>query len=527
MGGDRLSSAGSVQQPALDGPVTVLLIDDTYLGARNTPLADLSVANHGSGPRHIVYRMTNPLAEGELWQSIIDQYGDRVTLCIAVADLRKQHAAIGQALSWERTASEIATAVRSRPEFSRVARTIVNVGYGGAVIVERNGGSTLIYDPFHQEGDWERQRPGFPFGIGVCIAVGAALEAATRPETPDWVAAVSSVLCASRVGVEVGHQLSVEDGRAFLRFPFEEVSATFLAGDTNETSHIAPIPEESDSRLFDHAFTRGYRVAATEIALNGDRDACRSLLVERMGAWATVDRTEIESMRSLRNIAGEYLSQPRRGRLLNLAVFGPPGSGKSFAIKQMAKQWAGGPNNLSTLEFNVSQFSAPTGLPAALQRVRDCAVEESIPLVFWDEFDTQCGGHELGWLSQFLAPMQDGTFLENESVRPSDRSGHLHLRWWHPRHHGELQIARGRNSGRESNRLSQPFAWICRYSWSKSIGRKGRNVPVVASAVAPSGSSRKGAPVVHLRSAQHRSRGNARVARCRALPARLAFNGID
>ena len=230
--------------------------------------------------------------------------------------------------------------------------------------------------------------------------------------------AITSSLCASRVGVDVGQLLSVEEGRTYLRFPFDAVSSTFLAGDSGETFHVAPIPEASDWRLFDHAFTGGYRDAASEIALNGDREACRSLPVERMGAWASVDRTEIESMRSLRNIVGEYLNQPRRGRPLNLAVFGPPGSGKSFAIKQMAKQWAGGPINLSTLEFNVSQFSAQTDLPAALQRVRDCAVEESIPLVFWDEFDTQFGGRELGWLAQFLAPMQDGTFLENGTARP-------------------------------------------------------------------------------------------------------------
>jgi hypothetical protein len=157
---------------------------------------------------------------------------------------------------------------------------------------------------------------------------------------------------------------------------------------------------------------------AARIVVEGDIDACRDLPVERMGAWSSIDRTEIESMRSVRNIIREYLQQTQRARPLSLAVFGPPGSGKSFAIKQMAREWMGGTTRITVLEFNLSQFAAAAALPAALQRVRDCAVEGTLPLVFWDEFDTQLGGRELGWLAHFLAPMQDGAFVEDGVARP-------------------------------------------------------------------------------------------------------------
>src|SRR5262249_32194103 len=151
--------------------------------------------------------------------------------------------------------------------------------------------------------------------------------------------------------------------------------------------------------IFAKTFETGYRAVAARIAVEGDTEAVKGLPVERMGAWASVDRTEIESMRSVRNIIAEYLSQPHPTRPLSLAVFGPPGAGKSFAIKQMARGWAASGVQMTVLEFNLSQFRSAAMLPAALQRVRDCAVEGSLPLVFWDEFDTIFEGRALGWLA--------------------------------------------------------------------------------------------------------------------------------
>jgi len=41
-----------------------------------------------------------------------------------------------------------------------------------------------------------------------------------------------------------------------------------------------------------------------------------------------------------------------------------------------------------------------------------------LPLVFFDEFDTTLAGTELGWLRYFLAPMQDGQFLDRGAPHP-------------------------------------------------------------------------------------------------------------
>lgn len=142
--------------------------------------------------------------------------------------------------------------------------------------------------------------------------------------------------------------------------------------------------------------------------------------MERIGAWSSVDRMEIESIRSVRNIMAEYIAQYKRGvrleRPLSIAVFGPPGAGKSFAIKQIAKVLLSGESKM--LEFNLSQFKTVGGLAGAFHRVQDVVLSQYLPVVFWDEFDTPLEGQELGWLRHFLAPMQDGEFREEGIPHP-------------------------------------------------------------------------------------------------------------
>jgi hypothetical protein len=51
------------------------------------------------------------------------------------------------------------------------------------------------------------------------------------------------------------------------------------------------------------------------------------------GKYTTADRGEIERLNSIRNLIVGYLGNPTDARPLSFAVFGPPGSGKSFAVK--------------------------------------------------------------------------------------------------------------------------------------------------------------------------------------------------
>jgi hypothetical protein len=132
-----------------------------------------------------------------------------------------------------------------------------------------------------------------------------------------------------------------------------------------------------------------------------------------------VDRQEIESLRSIRSLVSEYVAQPHPKRPLSIAVFGPPGSGKSFGITQLALALR--PGEIEPKEFNLSQLRSTDELLYAFHEVRDIGLGGKIPLVFWDEFDGDYQG-TYGWLRYFLAPMQDGKFQHGNLTHPIGRA---------------------------------------------------------------------------------------------------------
>jgi len=135
----------------------------------------------------------------------------------------------------------------------------------------------------------------------------------------------------------------------------------------------------------------------------------------KLGALTTVDRWEIESFSNIRNLILDYANADSI-RPLSIAVFGSPGSGKSFGVTQIAMNIL--PGKIEKLEFNVSQFVSPIDLGAAFQKVRDVILEGKLPLVFFDEFDSDKDGAALGWVKSFLMPMQDGRFRDESGEHP-------------------------------------------------------------------------------------------------------------
>jgi ATPase family associated with various cellular activities (AAA) len=370
-------------------------------------------------PGATIIKMCSPLCSGALWEELKERHLELLTVVVSLSDLRKSGWHVGYSLSWEQIYTEILAAVRNS-ELRDAKRVIVMLGAAGAVIVRRDDPDCLVFDRYNQEGDWENEHSGLVVGHASCMVASIAWALINGAGEPEVIAAMKKGINASRELHLNGYKQYGCGSDLRLRFPYKVVRGA-IKGEEADFAYECPFPDEGTlCSILDTKVQGNYSSKALDVALHGPEGTLPSVPIEKIGRWSSVDRGEIESMRSVQNILSEYVNQYKRGkrleRPLSIAVFGPPGSGKSFAIKEMAASLF--PGELTRIEFNLSQLDGAEELDSALHEVRDLALAQKLPLVFWDEFDCPLEGSELGWLRYFLAPMQDGEFRQGGISHP-------------------------------------------------------------------------------------------------------------
>ncbi len=446
----------------LEGQPDLLVIQDSGLGFRNCSEGWPEVLTGEPGgklPRDIILKLGqyNESKENPLLDKITELgLADRTTIVTTISDLRSCAVKIGISLSWERMLEEVVAAVLSKncpflyPVAKRVKykQVIVTLGASGAIIVDKDT-STLIFDRSGQEGDFASQFPGQMMGYHTCLLGALAAAWAKEPEQVDWVEASCIGIKLARALHVQGYEVVENDNYRQLQFPHKTIVNTYqkmtcadnatliyphnLIGDLGQFSTkndiIVSANDRSPWTILEENLLRnkkyryslqdplsGVNECARNIVINGPLGALPDVPVEAIGAWSSADRHEIEGVRSVNNAMKDYLTQKNLEKPLCVAVFGPPGAGKSFVVKEIAKGL--GISEDAQLTFNLTQFESPDELQTAFSEIRDLKLKGIMPLIFWDEFDTLCEGHTLGWLRYFLAPMQDGEYTDRGIPRP-------------------------------------------------------------------------------------------------------------
>ena len=454
------------------GPANLLVIEDSGLGFRAAADGWPEALDGPPLPEHILLKLgqysdgraTNSRADMNPLLARLDERGlaDRTTVLTSVADLRACAVRIGISLSWERLLEEIVRAVRS-PACPFVAgdgpdivfhQVIVSVGASGAVVIGRDG-YALVFDRAGQEGDFQRLFPGGMVGYNTCLAAALVAAWAGGRASDDWNQAVADGVGLARLLHLHGYDVLREPAPARLQFPYETLAAAYrarrapagpptgqpdddnlkrvwdlgvfedrgkLASDERERGAWSVLQEvvvagAGRSQALGAARIEQVRQCAQQIAREGPDQPLQQVPIETVGDWRSADRHEIEGVRSVHNAMRDYLDGKDQHTPLAVAVFGPPGAGKSYAIKEIAKGL--GIEKEAQLTFNLSQLKSPEELYRAFHQVRDLHLKGKSPVVFWDEFDTPCQGKPLGWLRYFLAPVQDGQFTEGGTVHPT------------------------------------------------------------------------------------------------------------
>lgn len=421
----------------------LVMLDDASLGFRDHkeywPQAILS----NKAKPWVLLKMAWPVAKGQLWDYLLRNHADRLVALMTVNDLRRHiDVHISRQISWERTAQDLVWDLLYNSHTNVLAQclhVVVSLDTAGAVLLSRKASGTLeaflFFDPTVMEGEWGRNHKGYMIGYTTCLAAGIGRELILNTSDPNLPKGIQSGIHAMRsLHVEGYGDAGADLSKYPVAFPVSKVAADLVA----DGGHLAVVqiknPAQAHSAeaittatALTHPFWTiledqnpgSLEEVAQQLVREGLEHALPGVPVRRFGGLVTVDRREIEALNSISCLVGEYCRRPSK-RPLSIAVFGPPGSGKSFAIKQIANSVL--PGEIGDLTFNLSQFDDPADLLDAFHQVRDKALTGKLPLVFWDEFDTSLQDQPVGWLRYFLAPMQDGEFQEGQLVHPIGRS---------------------------------------------------------------------------------------------------------
>ena len=424
------------------------LIDDGGILFRQSVSKDVWPVFEGSSGRWFLLKMSWPLCRGDLWAAI-EPARDRLIVVVSAADIRRGDVQINPRLSWEQCVEHTIQALRSDPtagDLLEAAHVIISYESEGALWFERGseaGGSTwrLLFSHDALEGDHARQFEGTASGFQTCFTVGIAHRlmahhaAKANPGAPGPFGdrqvmcealkrGIASGLATRRLLLEIGHgpvggetpgvpivplgRCAADTANKQGGFVLVEVPDSVREGSGCQWTILG----RTEAGTGDPAASLSPLTGLAQLTALHGTDALSDMPALRMGGLFTVDRSEIESLRILDAIVRDYERGAVQNRPLSIGVFGPPGAGKSFGVKALARAVLGDKSQF--LEFNLSQFKGPDELIGAFHRVRDAVLRGTTPVAFWDEFDSQ----QYRWLQYLLAPMQDGTFQDGQINHP-------------------------------------------------------------------------------------------------------------
>lgn len=145
-----------------------------------------------------------------------------------------------------------------------------------------------------------------------------------------------------------------------------------------------------------------------------DSDVRNGASIRSFGRLVSFSDAEGRALDDLKGLIESYLESATPIRPLCIAIFGAPGSGKSFAAKQIAleinKRQAPRLRLAEAAVLNLTQVRDTDELAVTLDGCTSSPKEGEVPFVIFDEFDATKSGTKWGWLNWFLAPMQDASF---------------------------------------------------------------------------------------------------------------------
>lgn len=413
---------------------STILIDEAGFHYRENPnlWPDFSKATK------IILKTTHPLCQGKLWNELL-KYRNNLTCIVNLDQIKHYNIKVSNGISWEQTALDIIYGLHKKNcllnSLLSAKEIVIIIGSAGAILVKaaerkEDYEYQLIYDPSNMENEWEEKNEKEvinKIGKGCTFLAGFLAGHCKSLKTHESIALGLNLMSVCMVegvfNLTEGFQFEVRNLSGFInnRVKGRNYSTAFVPSpawkqgvEYLHNSEWSILENNYDNYKEGYKKNEDLNSLAIPLALHGIKSV---QYVPRLtfGNLNIIDRNEIENLRNIQKQVEFYDQHEDGKRPLNIAVFGPPGAGKSFLVKVLAQNLFEGKKTVPAfLTFNLSQFRDETELPGAFHAIRDIVLQNKLPIVFWDEFDSD----KYKWLKSMISPMQDGMFLEGREVHP-------------------------------------------------------------------------------------------------------------
>jgi len=167
--------------------------------------------------------------------------------------------------------------------------------------------------------------------------------------------------------------------------------------------------------------------AATEVALTpiphetAKDDLLPYVPTARFGKLVTADRREIDSFCKIAHKLKDYLSKKDFSEPFSIAVFGRPGSGKSFGVHEVIQSIIGEAEMKKNppLKRNLSQFENDADIDSVFAEIKSMSQRDgkAPPVVYFDEFDATHNKEHLYWLDHLRKYLQSSQGSQDDEKR--------------------------------------------------------------------------------------------------------------
>ncbi|MEQ1907029.1 MAG: AAA family ATPase [Pirellulaceae bacterium] len=124
------------------------------------------------------------------------------------------------------------------------------------------------------------------------------------------------------------------------------------------------------------------------------RFALSCVLSDRvLEGYSTLDEQHLADIGRLISSIESYIERKTQKRPLNFLMLASPGAGKSHFIECIAKRL--GSKRIAAITFNMASMTNNDELVRPLDQARNAKVEDKIPLLFLDEFDSSTNNYGL------------------------------------------------------------------------------------------------------------------------------------